>query len=231
MLIVPRQNVKVPRLGLSELMAMSQDKGLIPRVKGWVQGTLRRLPDCPRCGASAVAGDKQAVRFDEELQLYVCDSCGLTGEEAISPGPIVKQVAQENLITREFWQCLWYDYYGIQYISEMRIFISNDDTGVHEMKGIAINTMNGTGSANRTASKNTTEEYYTYTYTFTAPASARIIRQIGMSKMGGWQANGHNANWKNLIASSVTELSSAIEQGTTETFEVVYKYQFSEVTP
>jgi hypothetical protein len=29
----------------------------------------------------------------------------------------------------------------------------------------------------------------------------------------------------------MTELSSEIEQGTGETFEVVYKYKFSQVTP
>lgn len=228
MLVVPNQDA--PRLGLGQIMTINKSQGLLPRIRGWVQGTTRRLPDCPRCGASAVSGDEPAVRFNEPSQDHVCDACGLGG--GIEKGPIVRQVAQKNLITREFWQVLLYNYYGPANIGKMIVFISNDDTGVHELKGIAETTMNGTvNSGEITASKNTVAEYYTYTYTFSAPGTNRVIRQIGMNRFGGFYGSASNANWKMLIANSVTELSSEIPQSTTETFEVVYKYQFSEVTP
>ena len=91
MLVVQNQNA--PRLSLGQIMAISKSQGLVPRIKGWVQGTTHKLPDCPRCGT--------VVRFDEPTQDYVCDSCDL--DEGIVRGPVVRQVAQKNLITRDFW--------------------------------------------------------------------------------------------------------------------------------
>lgn len=236
MLVVQRQGAKAPRLSLSELAAMNPHAHLLPKVKGWVQCTVRKIPDCPRCGASAVRNhelgvEAPAVRYDETRGDYVCDACGL--DHGIEKGPIVKQVAQENLVTRAFWQMLWFDYYGFSTISTASIMISNDDTGVHELKDICNSCMNSsvtyTGVA---ASKNTVSEYYTYTCTFSAPTSARTIRQVGLNGLNN-SANAHatNSNVRSVYASSITELSSPIEQGPTETFEVVYKYQFSEVTP
>lgn len=226
MIVTGNQGLAASRLSLSQIMAIERSKGspAAPRIKGWVQATTRRLPDCPRCGTQ--------VRFDEPRQDYVCDDCGLG--EGIDKGPIVQQVAQNNLLTREFWGTLLREQYaGGYYVNAMRVFLSNDDTGVHELKGIIEQSANGTvNSGEITAVKNTTLEYYTYTYTFTAPASPRTVRQVGLYRgNANFQASASAPNWKLQMVQSVTELTSEIVQGTSDTFEVVYKYQFSEVTP
>jgi len=225
-MIVTGNQGPAPRLSLSQIMAIERSKGspAAPRIKGWLQATTRRLPDCPRCGTR--------VRFDEPRQDYVCDACGLG--EGIDKGPIVKQVAQNNLITRELWPTLLYESYGAgYYLSSMRVFLSNDDTGVHELKGIIEQSANGTVNSGYISwALNTTLEYGTFTYTFTAPASPRTVRQVGLYKgNANFQSSASAANWKLQIVQSVTELTSEIVQGTSDTFEVVYKYQFSEVTP
>ena len=197
-------------------MAMSSDKGLVPvKVKGWVQGTVRRLPNCPRC-------HKQVI-FDESKQAYFCPHCGL--DHGIPKGRIRQQTAKHNLVTRDFFPMFWFNNTGLA--NNIVIFISNDDTGVDEMKTVIETTMNGTtNSGYLTAAKNTTSEYYTYTYVFTAPGSSRTIRQVGTGRYG----YATTSNWKYQIVGTVTELSSPIEQTTIDTFEVVYKYQFYEVT-
>jgi hypothetical protein len=195
---------------------MSQDKGILPvKVTGWVQGTKRRLPDCPRC--------EKMTWFDAERQDYVCRHCGL--DSGIVRGPITQQFAQQNLLTRDFFRMEWFNNGSI---NSLYIFISNDDTGVNEFKTIIENTMNGTAYSTAVAPvKNTVSEFYTYSHTFAAPGSARIIRQVGMGERAYYSVPA--GSWKMQALLSATELSSEIEQGTGETFEVVYKYQFSEV--
>jgi ribosomal protein S27AE len=214
MLVVPKQGPEVPKLSLSQIMAMSRDKGPLPvKVKGWVQGTKRLLPDCPRCG--------KMVFFDEKLQDHICTNCGL--DKDIPKGPIVQQVAQHNLLTREFFPMWWFNDQGP---GSLYIFIGNDDTGVHELKTIMEDTSGGTSSV-VAAVINTVSEFWTYSFTFGAPGTARTIRQVGTARYSRYLFG----QWRWQCAASMTELSSEIEQGTAETFEVVYKFQFSEVTP
>jgi hypothetical protein len=223
MIVIPSQNERTPRLGLREVLAIA-GAGVFPRVEGWVQCTKRELLACPRCGS--------LTSYDMTKLKLVCPACGL--DEGLEAGPVTQQVAQHNLITREFYQMLWFENYGnpTNY-GECTIFIGNDDTGVHELKGVAETTMNGTANANVTAVKNTVSKYYTYTSTFSAPTSNRVIRQVGLRAMynAGWYGNAYNSNFRSQIVCSMTKLSSEITQKTSETFEVVYKYQFSEVTP
>lgn len=232
-MIVSSSPKTAPRLGLSQAMAISGGSPFVPKIKGWVQGTTRQLPDCPRCGASTVANvangrrELPAVRFDEARQDYVCDACGL--DHGIGKGPITKQVAQHNLITRDFWHVLLRWYNNFYNVSAMYVLISNDDTGVHELKGIAECTLNGTkNSGSITATKNTTLNYYEYQYVFGNPGANRTIRQVGLAKYEGYHPIGNLAV---QIVSSMTELTSPILQTPSETFEVVYRYQFTQVTP
>lgn len=217
MLVVPRQKIAVPRLSLSQILAMSKDKGPFPvKVDGWLQCTKRLLPDCPRCG--------KMVFFDETRQDYVCGHCGL--DAGIEKGRITQQVAQHNLLSRIAFQPWWSN--DAKFGHNIYIWISNDDTGVDEFKTVYTNTANGTISSGAIApSKNTVSEYWTYTYTFTAPASPRTIRQVGTSWASVYTS--YNVDCQTCV--TATELSSEIEQSSTETFEVVYKLQFSEVAP
>jgi hypothetical protein len=115
-----------------------------------------------------------------------------------------------------------------QSLSGLYILIGNDDTGVHEFKSMYESTMNGTHNSGLvSAVVNTVSEFFTYSHTFAAPASPRTIRQIGTGIAGVYV----NASLKTQIVGTITELTSEVEQSSFETFEVVYKLQFSEVTP
>jgi hypothetical protein len=79
---------------------------------------------------------------------------------------------------------------------------------------------------------NTPLKFATYTYVFLAPTTSRIIRQVGLMKTSqSFYPQALNSLWTQQVVFSATELTSPIEQTAGETFEVVYKYQFSEVTP
>jgi hypothetical protein len=215
------------RLTLSQILEIERQKGglvsFVPDVKGWVQATLRELPSCIACG--------QRMRLVEgTAHDYVCDHCGALGSE---PGPIVKQVAQHNVILPGF--AIWINN-GVAntLLSRAELLISNDDQPTHPRKDLWFSTyanatymdLNGTGSCDFA------NKIWTFSTTFSAPtAPGRYVRWVGMAYYPHYNvvtAYTYGRITGNAI--SGTKLTSELYQTDTQTLEIVYKYIFTEAT-
>lgn len=210
-----------PRLSLSQMFEIERQKNgilsLVPKIEGFVQATLRELPFCSRCG--------HRMRLPEtEPRVFTCDHCGHTDTR---PGPIVKQVAQHNVITDVFYEFMLA---GVPF-TNVYMYISNDDQ-MHARKTAWFNTYADSGmSASLSASIDYANKIWTWTNTYSAPtAPGRYVRWVGLATVGAYGAGSTFYTYATFeqIMISGTKLTSELYQTNTQTLEIVYKYIFSE---
>jgi hypothetical protein len=210
-----------PRLSLSQMFEIERQKGgvlsLVPKIEGFVQATLRELPFCSRCGA-------RMWLPEVEPRVFTCDHCGHTDTQ---PGPIVKQVAQHNVITDVFYEFML----GDTNLALVTMYISNDDQ-MHSRKTAWFNTYANSGaSAQLSASVDYANRIWTWTNTYSAPtAPGRYVRWVGLAHIGSYGGGSTFYTYATFeqIMSSGTKLTSELYQTSTQTLEIVYKYIFSE---
>jgi len=215
-------NAEPRRLTLSEMLEIEHQRGGLlglPVIHGWVQATLRELPVCD-CGTRMRLLDERPCR-------YLCDACGRSTTDG---GPIVKQVAQKNIVYNELWIFLMLGWAsGTWFQANNSIIISNDDQPVHAHRAVWYATYADAYAVGAAATIDYTNKIWTMTATFSAPtAPGRYVRLIGVRTYH--DAGVNYATYGRCIGTmaSGTKLTSELYQTSTQTLEIVYKYVFSQ---